>query len=105
MQHQGILYRWCLAGNAPARHFYWRNPIWNGGELLIVTADNVALLRFVEECGMFQRAGNREIRAPLPARNVRLVGSSVRQRCEAPSGDEPTPALIIAPVFRCLVNT
>ena len=26
------------------------------GELLIVTADNMALLRFVEECGMFRRA-------------------------------------------------
>jgi hypothetical protein len=27
------------------------------GELLIVTADNMALLRFVEDSGMFQRVG------------------------------------------------
>jgi hypothetical protein len=27
------------------------------GELLIVTADNMALLRFVEECGMFRPVG------------------------------------------------
>jgi len=26
------------------------------GELLIVAGDNMALLRFVEECGMFRRA-------------------------------------------------
>jgi hypothetical protein len=29
--------------------------VLTAGELLIVTADNMALLRFVEECGMFQR--------------------------------------------------
>jgi hypothetical protein len=28
------------------------------GELLIVTADNMALLRFVEDSGMFRRAGS-----------------------------------------------
>jgi hypothetical protein len=27
------------------------------GELLIVTADNMALLRFIEGSGMFQRTG------------------------------------------------
>jgi hypothetical protein len=33
------------------------DPVLERGELLIVTADNVALLRVIEGCGMFPRVG------------------------------------------------
>jgi hypothetical protein len=34
------------------------NRVLERGQLPIVTADNMALLRFIEECGMFRRASS-----------------------------------------------